>query len=285
MATSPGITGSYAPAAGTTTSQGLSDWAAPYITGYLGQAQALSQTPYEAYQGPLTAGPSNIQQNLFQGIGGLSLPTNYGKSFTGEGVAQTYMNPYLQQALQPQLEEQRRQSQINLQPQLAKLTQAGGFGGGRQAIMESEANRNLLSQQARTIGEGYASAYDKAMQQFNAEQGQGRELANLMGTTGAEQRGIEQQAIQANIDEFNKQKQFPYQQVQFLRDMISGLPAASVSSSQNAPQGIAALVSAAGGLDELLQKAGTNKGLAGLLKNLGLDLSTPTETSTGETSE
>ena len=281
MATSPGITGSYAPAAGTTTSQGLSDWAAPYITGYLGKAQGLAETPYEAYQGPLTAGASNIQQNLFQGIGGLSLPTNYGKSFTGEGVAQQYMNPYLQQDLQPQLEEQRRQAQINLQPTLAKLTQSGGFGGGRQAIMESEAQRNLLSQQARTLGEGYASAYDKAMQQFNAEQGQGQQLANLMGTTGAEQRGIAQQAIQANIDEFNKQKQFPYQQVQFLRDMISGLPAASVSSAQNAPQGIAALASAAGGLDELLKLSGTNTGLAGLLKNLGFDMST----STGETQE
>ena len=124
--TSPGTTGT--PSTGTTTSQGLADWAAPYITNYLGKAQALGETPYEAYKGPLTAGASDIQTNLFSGIGGLSLPGNFGKSFTDEGVSQQYMNPYLQQALQPQLEEQRRQAQINLQPSLAKLTQAGGFG-------------------------------------------------------------------------------------------------------------------------------------------------------------
>lgn len=286
MATPTGS--NYTPATGTTTSQGLSDWAAPYITNYLGKAQALGETPYEAYQGPLTAGTSNIQQNLFQGIGGLSVPQSLGKSFADTGVSQQYMNPYLQQALQPQMEEMRRQSQINLQPALAKLTQAGGYGGGRQAIMESEANRNLLQEQNRIMGQGYASAFDKAMAQFNAEQEQGRNLANLLGTAGAEQRNIEQQGIAANLAEFEKQKQFPYQQLTFQRDMISGLPAASVSSTQNAPQGIAALAQAAGGLNELLGSSAVNKGLAALLKSLGLDIGgeQPVEqTSSGETSE
>jgi hypothetical protein len=267
--TSPGTT--TAPAVGTTTTQGLSDWAAPYITNYLGKAQALGEMNYEPYKGPLTAGASDIQKNLFSGIGGLSLPQNYGKSFTDQGVAQSYMNPYLQQALDPQLQELQRQSQINLQPSLAKLTQAGGFGGGRQAIMESEAARNLLQEQNKTVGSAYADAYNKAMQQFNAEQGQGQSLAELMGKAGAEQRGIEKEAVQANLDEFNRQKQFPYQQVMFMRDMLSGLPTSSVSSQQNAPQGIAALAQAAGGLDELLKLAGSNAGLAGLLKNLGFD--------------
>ena len=268
--TSPGTTGT--PSTGTTTSQGLADWAAPYITNYLGKAQALGETPYEAYKGPLTAGPSDIQKNLFSGIGGLSLPGNFGKSFTDEGVSQQYMNPYLQQALQPQLEEQRRQAQINLQPSLAKLTQAGGFGGGRQAIMESEAQRNLLSQQARTTGDAYVDAYNKAMAQFNAEQGQGKDLAELMSKAGAEQRGIEKESVEANLAEFEKQKQFPYQQLLFQRDMISGLPTGSVTNTQNSAQGIAALAEAAGGLDELLQKAGVNKGLASLLEKFGLNI-------------
>jgi hypothetical protein len=32
---------------GSTNTQGLADWASPYITNYLGQAQALSQSPYQ----------------------------------------------------------------------------------------------------------------------------------------------------------------------------------------------------------------------------------------------
>ena len=54
-------------------------------------------------------------------------PTSSGQT----GVAAQYMNPYLDSVLQPQLAELRRQSDINLQPSLAKMTQAGGYGGGR----------------------------------------------------------------------------------------------------------------------------------------------------------
>jgi hypothetical protein len=104
------------------------------------------------------------------------------------GIASQYMNPYLQSVLQPQLEEMRRQSQINLQPGLAKMTQAGGYGGGRQAIMESEANRNLLQEQNKTIGQGYSNAYDRAMGQFNTEQGQAKTLADMLAGAGAQQR-------------------------------------------------------------------------------------------------
>ena len=96
-------------------------------------------------------------------MGGFA-PTSF-----GEEQAKAYMNPYLKAALDPQLEELQRRSQINLQPNIAKLTQAGGYGGGRQAIMESEANRNLLQEQNKTVGQGYLDAYNQAMKQFNAE--------------------------------------------------------------------------------------------------------------------
>ena len=82
----------------------LSNWVGPYVTDFLGQAQALANTPYEAYMGPLTAGASNLQSQAFQGIGGLQVPqTDMGtftpRSFTETGVAEQYMNPYLQQVL------------------------------------------------------------------------------------------------------------------------------------------------------------------------------------------
>jgi len=52
----------------------------------------------------------------------------------------------------------------------ARLTKAGAYGGSRQAIMESEGQRNLATQLANITGQGYATAYDKAMAQFNADQ-------------------------------------------------------------------------------------------------------------------
>ena len=167
------------------------------------------------------------------------------------------MNPYLQSVLQPQLEELRRQSQINLQPGMAKMTQAGGFGGGRQAIMESEANRNLLQAQNQAIGTGYSNAYDKAMQQFNTEQGQAKTLADLMGTAGAQQRGIEQEGITADYNEFLTQRDYPMKQTRYLQSMLQGLPLSTVS---NIPQSQTAAQRAVGGMETIY----------GMLENLGV---------------
>ena len=43
----------------------LSNWAGPYVTEMLGRGQALASMPYQGYTGPLTAGPSSIQQQAF----------------------------------------------------------------------------------------------------------------------------------------------------------------------------------------------------------------------------
>lgn len=273
---------------GTTNTAGLAPWAAPYITNYLGQAQALGQQPYQTYQGPLTAGPSALQNKVFEGLGALSMPQNLGGSFTsagtmgvpqasvagnlqgvsaGTGIAANYMNPYLQNVLQPQLEEMRRQAQINLQPTLSKFTGAGGYGGSREAIMRSEADRNLLDQMTGAIGKGYSSAFDMGRQQFNTEQQQGRDLVNLMGQAGGQQRAIEQEGVEADLSEFNRQREYPYKQVQFMRDMISGLPIGSVSSNPAQLSGLAALIGALGGADKLVQATGQGS-LSDLLKNL-----------------
>jgi hypothetical protein len=168
------------------------------------------------------------------------------------GVASQYMNPYLQSVLQPQLEELRRQSQINMQPGMAKMTQAGGYGGGRQAIMESEANRNLLQAQNQAIGTGYSNAYDKGMQQFNTEQGQAKTLADMMSQAGAQQRGIEQEGITADYNEFLAQRDYPQKMLQFQQSMLQGLPISTVSNQAASQSGIGGLSSTIGGLGNLM---------------------------------
>ena len=273
----PGSSGS--PLAGSANMSTLSDWAGGYVTDMMGKAQALSNTPYQTYQGPMTAGESGLQNKMFQGLGGLTFPNQLGQSFSSTGAynlpqmtstgmtnntntgptgtAAQYMNPYLQGVLQPQLEELRRQSQINLQPNLAKLTQAGGYGGGRQAIMQSEADRNLLQAQNQAIGTGYSNAYDKAMQQFNTEQGQAKTLADLMGQAGGQQRGIEQEGITADYNEFLAQRDDPIKKVQFLQSMLQGLPISTVS---NVPQAQTGSQQAVGGMQTVYQ----------MLQNLGV---------------
>lgn len=87
MATTTGITGAIDPTAGNVvgTESSLSNWVGPYVTDMLGKAGAWSETPYQAYQGPLTAGQSPLQQNAFQGLANLTVPTAMGDAATTAG--------------------------------------------------------------------------------------------------------------------------------------------------------------------------------------------------------
>ncbi len=250
----------------------LSSWVGPYVTGMLGKTQALSETPYQVYQGPMTAGESGLQSKVFQGLGSLSFPGIYGQSFTGQapagaldasgkpmtgqGVVSQYMNPYLQAVLNPQLDELRRQSQITQMQNAAKATGAGAFGGSRQALMDTETQRNLLDQMNRTVGQGYATAYDKAMQQFNTEQAQAKSLVDTLAEQGAAQRAIEQQGVTADYNEFLAQRDYPQKMLQFQQSMLQGLPISTQVTQPGQMSTLGQLSSTAGGLIEALKALG-----------------------------
>jgi len=250
----------------TGTESNLSNWAGDYVTNMLGRGQALGNQPYQAYSGPLTAGPSQLQQNAFQGLANLAIPTDKMGAFNpqtfGAAQAQQYMNPYLMSALNPQLEEARRQSQITQMMNDAQLTKAGAFGGGRQAIMNSETQRNLGTNLANITGTGYASAYDKAMQQFNTEQNRGMEAQKMtndygMGAlaaqqgAGATQRQIEQEGITADMKQFEEEKLDPYKKLQFEQSLLQGLPLQTQSYSYQQPSALSSAMGTTGGIMSL----------------------------------
>ena len=244
----------------------LAPFAAGYVTDMLGKGAALANQPYQAYTGPLTAGPSQAQQAAFQGVAGLAVPTeNMGafkpQQFTAQ-AAQDYMNPYLQTALQPQIDEARRQAEIQRVQNAGRLTRAGAFGGSRQAIMDSEADRNLLQNLAGITGAGYATAYDKAAQQFNTEQGRqqtAQDAANTYGLAalarqadlGAQQRAIESEGVAADYAQFREERDFPYKQVQYMQSLLQGLPLATQSYSYAQPSQLSQIMQTTGGIMEL----------------------------------
>lgn len=265
---STGVTAPADPLVGqqTGTESSLSNWAGPYVTEMLGRGQALASQPYQAYSGPLTAGQSGLQTQAFQGLAGLTIPTAAQMDYTPQsftaGAAQQYMNPYLMAALQPQIDEARRQAQISRVEQAGRLTRAGGFGGGRQAIMESELNRNLLQNLAGITGTGYKQAFDTAQQQFNTEQG--REMAaaqqaqqfglaalQKQADLGGVQRAIEQQGVEADIGQFKEERDFPYKQVQYMQSLLQGLPVAAQTYSYAQPSALSEILSGAGGIKDL----------------------------------
>ena len=259
----------------TSTESALSNYVGPYVTEMLGKGQALGNMDYQAYGGPLTAGASDLQNTAFSGLAGLTLPTEQmgaftPTSFTADNATQ-FMNPYLQSALNPQIDAARRQAEIQRVADAGRLTRAGAFGGSRQGVMEAEGNRGLLDRIAGITGTGYANAYDKAMNQFNTEQGMGMKAQDMtnqygLGTLlkqaelGAAQRGIEGEGIGADRAQFEEERDFPYKQVQYLQSLLQGLPLATQSYTYQQPSALSELQGTSGGIMSLYDKLFGNSG-------------------------
>lgn len=253
---SPGVVTPPDPLAGKelSSSSTLSPWAAPDVTEYMARAKAYAESPYQAYTGPLSAGESELQKKAFEGIGNLTIPTDLMKaytprSFTDEGIASKYMNPFLEQVLAPQRAEAERAAGIKRLETLGRFTRPGGasaFGGDRQAIMEAEGDRNLAMLLDKITGEGYKTAYDTAAKLFGTEedrsllankQAQDYGLAALkqQATMGETQRGIESEGIKADMAQFEKEIQDPQKKMEFLRDVYKNLPISTTNKTYQGP--------------------------------------------------
>ncbi|NBU23834.1 MAG: hypothetical protein EBS38_08045, partial [Actinobacteria bacterium] len=106
-------------------------------------------------------------------------------SFTSPFTAQGYMSPYMQNVVQQQQREARRQSEIQASQNRAQAIGAGAFGGSRQAIIEAERQRNLGTQLGDIQGAGLQQAYQQGQQQFNQEQ------ANYMAAQQANMQAVQ----------------------------------------------------------------------------------------------
>ena len=227
---------------GSPTSQtdSLAPWASGYVTDMLGKGAALADQPYQGYGGPLTAGQSGLQTQAFQGLAGLTVPTAQmggfnPMSFTSGATAQNYMSPFMQTSIEPQIAEAQRQAEIQRVQNAGRLGNAGAYGGSRQAIMESEGQRNLLRNIADIYGTGMQTAYTQGMGQFNTEQDRAQQAQNQMNqygltalgaqqTAGGLERDIEQQGIAADYAQFREERDDPYKKVQYQQSLLQNLP-------------------------------------------------------------
>jgi len=108
------------------------------------------------------------------------------QSFANPYSASQYMSPYMQNVVDVQQREAQRSADIAGTQRAARATQAGAFGGSRQAIENAEAARNLATQKGDIQAAGLQSAYQSAQGQFNAEQ-----QARLQAQMANQQAGLQ----------------------------------------------------------------------------------------------
>jgi hypothetical protein len=92
----------------------------------------------------------------------------YGGTFT-PGMAEYYGDPYQQRVTDIALREARRQGDIAAQQGAMGAIKRGSFGGARQALMQTEQERNLQQNLADIQAKGSQAGFQSAQQQFNVD--------------------------------------------------------------------------------------------------------------------
>jgi hypothetical protein len=107
-------------------------------------------------------------------------------------AASYYMSPYMTNVSDIAAREARRQGDIAKAEQAMGAIKRGQFGSGRQALMQSEAERNLQQNIADIYTKGQQAAYESAGKLYGEDQA--RALQAQQATLGGEQAAAQLQA-------------------------------------------------------------------------------------------
>jgi hypothetical protein len=136
-------------------------------------------------------------------------------SWTDAGVRDIYMNPYMQGVVdiakrEATTEYEKQQNELG-----AKAARAGAFGGARQALERSEAQRTYNQQLQDIQTRGLSDAYQSGMQQWTGEtqMAQQAALQNLQSKLSTQSQSS-QEAVQAMLSNQNIDYQTKVQNLQ-----------------------------------------------------------------------
>ena len=128
--------------------------------------------------------------------------------FTDPGVAENYMNPYQQQVVDVQTQEARRQADIAKASRGLGSISRGTFGGGRQALMEAEADRALATQLGQIQATGSQQAYQQGQQAFTQDQAR-----SLQANTANQAADLQAQQLMQQGQKYNQAADLQAQQL------------------------------------------------------------------------
>jgi hypothetical protein len=303
------------------TNVSIPDYARPYVEDLLGQAQGYTDVnarPYMQYMGERVAQFSPLQQQSYNnaalmqtapqlgdatsmagmaGLGALNTqytfrPSDFNAAFgaattkdaQGNVTGNTMMNPYMQNVVERQQADARRQSDITRQIQDAQAARSGAFGGSGRLLANNQLNANLARQQGDIQAQGLNSAYQQAMGQYNTQNqqnaqqqqfgaglglqglqtalsgaksladigqtqyGQNVGLINMQNQLGGQQQQQVQNVLNNQYQDFQNYQNYPYKQLGFMSDMLRGLPLTQQSSTiyQQAPSMVSQLAGLGG---------------------------------------
>ena len=215
--------------------------------GIMGQAQPI---PMQQVAG--LSGMEQQARNAAGGLGGFAPQLNQAQQYYQQSamgynpqMAQSFMNPYQNAVIDPQMQAIQRQGDTQRRDARAQQVTAGAFGGSRGAVQEAEIRRGVGDRQAQVGSDlaykGYNDAISNSMSGFNTMQanragaaqgiaGLGQQgfdmLSNQIGTLnqlGGQGRGIQDRALGYQYDAATQLADEPYMRFQRGTQMLGGL--------------------------------------------------------------
>jgi len=242
-----------------------------YTGNRIAEFTPMQQQAFQGIQNMGTSGAIGQGIDVAGQATGRALNTSYNPYQTGQFGAQAsqYMDPYMQNVVDIQQREAQRQADIARTQSNATAVKSGAFGGSRQAIVDAEAARNLATQKGDIQARGLQDAFTRGQQQFNTEQalgeasrqyganlgmkgletaltgasqlgglgatqfGQQKDVIGLQQLAGAQQQTQEQAKLSQGYEDFLNKQKYPYQQLEFMSNIMRGTPYGSTTSMYN----------------------------------------------------
>jgi hypothetical protein len=227
-------------------------WLQQYTYNLANAATNLASQPYQGYQGPEVATPSAATQQAWQ-LSGSNLDnyqgdltqaqnlTNAAATPITAGQIQGYMNPYMNQVIGGLQSASNTNLLNNVMPGISSQFVSAGQSKSPQE-MQAANNAVYQSQQALdqstagALSTGYQNATNTALAQQQAQQTGGAQMGQLgaltqqlgaanvgqLAAAGQSQDTTNQANINAAMNNFYAQQQWPYQNLTYASNIIRG---------------------------------------------------------------
>ena len=264
----------------TTGQQSIPQELMPYFTGVdqsygiLPKAQEVFARDYAAAYGDALAkqglegagrisGLTTAETKAGEQIAGMTRPeqfqTGYGAYAQGLGAlgsmlspeqTQAYMSPYAQNVIDVNKAEALRDAQKGLMAQNLGAARQGTYGGARQLLAQTEADRNLQTKLGQIQAMGLQNAFEAAQKaqlgsataygqlgQGLGQQGALQQQTDLarstaLGAFGGTERSVAQQQLDAQYQDQMRALGFPEQQLGSFANILRGVPLGDTAGTQ-----------------------------------------------------
>lgn len=229
----------------------------------LSRATNLSSRPYKGYGGERVAGlsgnemqASNLartstdQGREYANLAGEQVRGVADNEFSGENISK-YMNPYTEGVVNQSIKKANLAAADTANKLKGQAASRGAFGGSRQTLMETQNEKNRLETIGDITTSGYAQAYDRAIQGWQADNNRklgaaqayqsvgsditrmnSQQIQDLMATGGAS-RVLEQMQMDVDYGAFIEERDWDVNNLDTLMKAVSSTGSNSVGGGGN----------------------------------------------------